>query len=66
MRWDLSATLATVHFSDAVGIQWPTFVWIDDNTEETRVFTIDLIMKSQQFSSVIGFLKLLGVGLNET
>lgn len=37
MGWDFSATLTTVHFGDAVGIQWPTLVRIDDNTEEARV-----------------------------
>jgi hypothetical protein len=37
MGWDFSATLATVHFGDAVGIQWPTLVRVDDNTEEARV-----------------------------
>lgn len=37
MGWDFITALATVHFSDAVGIQGPSLVRIDDDTEKSRV-----------------------------
>lgn len=37
MGWHFITTLATVHLGDTEGIQWPTLVRVDDNTEEARV-----------------------------
>jgi hypothetical protein len=52
MGWNLSATLATIHFGDAVGIQRPTLVGIDDNTEEARVGLEE--MRKQTVSDLLG------------
>ena len=37
MRWYLISSLSKVHLDYSSGVDWVSFVWVDDNTKESRV-----------------------------
>ena len=37
MGWHFSSSLATVDLDYTIGVDWEALVWIDYNTEQTRV-----------------------------
>merc|ERR1712018_758455 len=44
--WNFISSLTKIHFYTGGGVNWVSFVWVDDNTEETRVGIDKLSLES--------------------
>jgi len=44
--WNFISSLTKIHLYTGGGVNWVSFVWVDDNTEETRVGIDKLSLES--------------------